>query len=89
MHILASAIETRKDFFHTPAPRLVTASVPVNVSCHSPREKTAGDVLNRYAMDQDHMKPTARCHFSLPEEMPVMVLTDCFLFPGCFLPLFI
>ena len=25
----------------------------------------------------------------LPEEMPVMVLPDCYLFPGCLLPLFI
>ena len=35
------------------------------------------------------MKPTDKCNFSIPSEMPVMVLTDCFLFPGCFLPLFI
>lgn len=27
--------------------------------------------------------------FHLPETMPVMVLGDCFLFPGCLLPLFI
>ncbi|MCW0217754.1 MAG: LON peptidase substrate-binding domain-containing protein [Prosthecobacter sp.] len=27
--------------------------------------------------------------FNLPETMPVMVLGDCFLFPGCMLPLFI
>ena len=40
-------------------------------------------------MDQDHTKPTDKCEFSLPAQMPVMVLTDCFLFPGCFLPLFI
>lgn len=25
----------------------------------------------------------------LPEALPVMVLSDCYLFPGCFLPLFI
>jgi ATP-dependent Lon protease len=25
----------------------------------------------------------------LPDEMPVMVLSECFLFPGCLLPLFI
>jgi ATP-dependent Lon protease len=25
----------------------------------------------------------------LPDKMPVMVLDDCYLFPGCFLPLFI
>jgi ATP-dependent Lon protease len=25
----------------------------------------------------------------LPDSMPVMVLSDCYLFPGCFLPLFI
>jgi Lon protease-like protein len=28
-------------------------------------------------------------HIVLPAEMPVMVLSDCYLFPGCFLPLFI
>lgn len=39
-------------------------------------------------MEPNHPKPD-KCTFSLPEEMPVMVLTDCFLFPGCFLPLFI
>lgn len=27
--------------------------------------------------------------FPLPDEMPVMVLSNCFLLPGCFLPLFI
>jgi Lon protease-like protein len=26
---------------------------------------------------------------TLPAQMPVMVLSDCYLFPGCFLPLFI
>lgn len=33
------------------------------------------------------------CHshpsFALPETMPVMVLGDCYLFPGCLLPLFV
>lgn len=29
------------------------------------------------------------CSFPLPDTMPVMVLGDCFLFPGCLLPLFI
>lgn len=28
-------------------------------------------------------------HFRLPDTMPVMVLGDCYLFPGCLLPLFI
>lgn len=27
--------------------------------------------------------------FQIPEQMPVMVLSNCFLLPGCFLPLFI
>lgn len=27
--------------------------------------------------------------FKLPAQMPVMILSDCYLFPGCFLPLFI
>jgi Lon protease-like protein len=26
---------------------------------------------------------------TLPAQMPVMILSDCYLFPGCFLPLFI
>ncbi len=26
---------------------------------------------------------------SIPDRLPVMVLADCYLFPGCFLPLFI
>lgn len=29
------------------------------------------------------------CHPALPAEMPVMVLPDCHLFPGCLLPLYI
>lgn len=29
------------------------------------------------------------CRPALPEEMPVMVLPDCHLFPGCLLPLYI
>lgn len=29
------------------------------------------------------------CHPTLPAEMPVMVLPDCHLFPGCLLPLYI
>lgn len=29
------------------------------------------------------------CRFQLPDTMPVMVLDDCYLFPGCYLPLFI
>ncbi|MDZ4287117.1 MAG: LON peptidase substrate-binding domain-containing protein [Prosthecobacter sp.] len=29
------------------------------------------------------------CSLRLPKTMPVMVLDDCYLFPGCFLPLFI
>lgn len=32
------------------------------------------------------MKP---CSISLPDSLPVMVLSDCYLFPGCILPLFI
>ena len=28
-------------------------------------------------------------HLELPKEVPVMVLDGCYLFPGCFLPLFI
>ena len=30
-----------------------------------------------------------KAHFPLPDKMPVMVLSNCFLLPGCFLPLFI
>lgn len=33
-------------------------------------------------------EPT-QAQLPLPEEMPVMVLSNCFLLPGCFLPLFI
>ncbi len=32
---------------------------------------------------------TAPLLAQLPSELPVMVLPDCFLFPGCYLPLFI
>jgi Lon protease-like protein len=28
-------------------------------------------------------------NFKLPGQMPAMILSDCYLFPGCFLPLFI
>ncbi|MEN3939991.1 LON peptidase substrate-binding domain-containing protein [Prosthecobacter sp. SYSU 5D2] len=31
----------------------------------------------------------SHCSFPLPDTMPVMVLGDCYLFPGCLLPLFI
>ncbi len=39
----------------------------------------------------DSTSPTSDCpsHFALPDQIPVMVLSDCYLFPGCFLPLFI
>jgi Lon protease-like protein len=33
--------------------------------------------------------PDQCCHPALPAEMPVMVLPDCHLFPGCLLPLYI
>jgi len=36
-------------------------------------------------MDALHPQDLVR----LPAQMPVMVLADCYLFPGCFLPLFI
>jgi ATP-dependent Lon protease len=36
-------------------------------------------------MDSIHPKDQV----ALPAQMPVMVLSDCYLFPGCFLPLFI
>lgn len=35
---------------------------------------------------QDHAACSA---ITLPGEMPVMLLSECYLFPGCFLPLFI
>lgn len=37
------------------------------------------------------MDPTGESHpsFHLPDALPVMVLGDCYLFPGCLLPLFI
>lgn len=31
----------------------------------------------------------SHCSITLPETMPVMVLGECYLFPGCLLPLFI
>jgi ATP-dependent Lon protease len=37
-------------------------------------------------MDQPDQQPPS---FQMPDTMPVMVLDDCYLFPGCFLPLFI
>lgn len=37
----------------------------------------------------DQAAPPQPFVFQLPDTLPVMVLTDCFLFPGCFLPLFI
>ena len=40
-------------------------------------------------MNQDHKKPIDKYDVAVPAEMPVMVLSDCFLFPGCYLPLFI
>jgi Lon protease-like protein len=39
-----------------------------------------------FSPPQDYDACTA---LSLPAEMPVMVLSECYLFPGCFLPLFI
>jgi len=41
-------------------------------------------------MDLTKPQDNASCAaFALPAELPVMVLSECFLFPGCFLPLFI
>ncbi len=40
-------------------------------------------------MDQTPNHPTPCTALSLPAELPVMVLSDCYLFPGCFMPLFI
>jgi len=37
-------------------------------------------------MDHPDQQP---CSFQMPDTMPVMVLDDCYLFPGCYLPLFI
>lgn len=38
------------------------------------------------AMDPQNSPPDA---LPIPAHLPVMVLSDCYLFPGCFLPLFI
>lgn len=42
-------------------------------------------------MDSDPVPPSnpSNRKFQLPRQLPVMVLTSCFLFPGCCLPLFI
>ena len=42
-------------------------------------------------MDPESKQPETplKEHFPLPDKMPVMVLSNCFLLPGCFLPLFI
>ena len=40
-------------------------------------------------MDQSPNRPTPCTALTLPAELPVMVLSDCYLFPGCFMPLFI
>ena len=42
-------------------------------------------------MESDSQKSSesASAPFILPGEMPMIVLSDCFLLPGCFLPLFI
>lgn len=41
-------------------------------------------------MDFSHSQDHAACtSLPLPSEMPVMLLSECYLFPGCFLPLFI
>lgn len=37
-------------------------------------------------MDSKHQTSES---LRLPDQLPVMVLPDCYLFPGCFLPLFI
>jgi len=39
-----------------------------------------------FSNSQDHAACTS---LTLPSEMPVMLLSECYLFPGCFLPLFI
>lgn len=39
-----------------------------------------------FSNSQDHAACTS---LTLPGEMPVMLLSECYLFPGCFLPLFI
>lgn len=40
-------------------------------------------------MDPSLNHPTPCTALTLPAELPVMVLSDCYLFPGCFMPLFI
>jgi Lon protease-like protein len=42
-------------------------------------------------MESESKQPESppKAHFPLPDKMPVMVLSNCFLLPGCFLPLFI
>lgn len=39
--------------------------------------------------DPNQSEEPTQTPFTLPDEMPVMVLSNCFLLPGCFLPLFI
>lgn len=33
--------------------------------------------------------PSNPSHLQIPDRLPIMVLTDCYLLPGCYLPLFI
>ncbi len=41
-------------------------------------------------MDSEHTPNLTKfCGIPLPDSLPVMVLSDCYLFPGCILPLFI
>ncbi len=39
--------------------------------------------------DPKQSEEPTQARLPLPEEMPVMVLSNCYLLPGCFLPLFI
>lgn len=39
--------------------------------------------------DSQETSDSSSAPFILPSEMPMIVLSDCFLLPGCFLPLFI
>lgn len=39
--------------------------------------------------DPKQLEEVASAALPIPEEMPVMILSNCFLLPGCFLPLFI
>jgi Lon protease-like protein len=50
---------------------------------------TYSPLLTSLAPIMDTAAPSQPSVFHLPDSLPVMVLTDCFLFPGCFLPLFI